>query len=44
MKRSRLQRALNVFRISALSLGVAGALATQAGALDYFGPPPPDDP
>ncbi|WP_236599330.1 cytochrome c peroxidase [Ramlibacter monticola] len=27
-----------------MSLGVAGALATQAGALDYFGPPPPDDP
>ena len=44
MKRSRTQRALNGFRITALCLGVAGALATQAGALDYFGPPPSDDP
>jgi manganese oxidase len=44
MKRSRLQRALKGFRVSALFLGVVGALATQAGALDYFGPPPADDP
>jgi cytochrome c peroxidase/FtsP/CotA-like multicopper oxidase with cupredoxin domain len=42
--RSRTQRVLKGFRITALCLGVAGALATQAGALDYFGPPPPDDP
>ncbi|GAB3669380.1 hypothetical protein GCM10028813_53120 [Ramlibacter alkalitolerans] len=33
-----------VFKASALCLGVVGALATQAGALDYFGPPPATDP
>ncbi|MEJ8835805.1 cytochrome c peroxidase [Ramlibacter sp. AN1133] len=44
MKRSRLDGALNIFKATALLIGVAGALATQAGALDYFGPPPADDP
>ncbi|HET8747655.1 MAG TPA: multicopper oxidase domain-containing protein, partial [Ramlibacter sp.] len=44
MKRSRHPRALKAFRVTALCLGVVGALATQAGALDYFGPPPSDDP
>ncbi|GAB3650279.1 cytochrome c peroxidase [Ramlibacter alkalitolerans] len=33
-----------MFKATALFIGVAGALATQAGALDYFGAPPADDP
>jgi cytochrome c peroxidase/FtsP/CotA-like multicopper oxidase with cupredoxin domain len=43
-KRSRTQGVLKGFRTTALILAVAGALAVQAGVLDYFGPPPPDDP
>jgi cytochrome c peroxidase/FtsP/CotA-like multicopper oxidase with cupredoxin domain len=44
MKRSRIKGVVRGLRNGALFVAVAGALAVQAGALDFFGPPPPTDP